>query len=319
MQLVGPVKQTPTMKHKLQSTHSVTLSSALRTVLLLGVLAGVMNSVTVVTVNAQTVSPAQSSARPFGLDIVNQVNLRGSDAASADFLQNTLPDVQNLLKTKLSERISVADASALSLDPTKLTLATESTARVYFVGEGAGYHNTLGFNVLDGNQAKPTGAIGDNAQLIFPDASSTQSYYNPSNAGSRSSWNPVLAGDFVDLGTFQAGSTLDFFLIANGANGGKNSYAAPATRNPDGIDHVVSFALPNSPYLIIGFEDLFNGGDRDFNDILFVVDIGEANVQQLVSAPEPSIWLTLGGFLFLGWWIKRRRQQHDAAATNTNS
>jgi hypothetical protein len=32
---------------------------------------------------------------------------------------------------------------------------------------------------------------------------------------------------------------------------------------------------------MIGFEDLWNGGDLDYNDCLFVVDVGEVNAENL--------------------------------------
>jgi len=51
---------------------------------------------------------------------------------------------------------------------------------------------------------------------------------------------------------------------------------------------VVAFALADSPYLLIGFEDMYNGGDLDYNDLLFAVDIGEANVASLPGVPEPA-------------------------------
>lgn len=100
---------------------------------------------------------------------------------------------------------------------------------------------------------------------------------------------------------------MDFFVIANGAGGGTNAYSAPATRNPDQLDHVVSFVLPDSPYLIIGFEDLFGGGDRDYNDVVFAVDIGAANLQRLISTPEPGTLAILLGCLSWVVFSTRRR------------
>jgi hypothetical protein len=50
--------------------------------------------------------------------------------------------------------------------------------------------------------------------------------------------------------------------------------------------------LENTPYLLIGFEDLYGGGDRDYNDLMFVVDFGEENVEKLIG-PEPSTLVLL--------------------------
>ena len=255
--------------------------------------------------SGDVISFMQSWVSPFGLQKVAQVQVGASDAASVDFQTNYLPSITSMLNQQLGEGAEFSNQATLALDPTKLTLATESTARVYFIGEGAGYHNTLGFNALAAGVTTPTRTITSDSKLIFPDASTPGAITDPMSTARQ--WNaPLIQGDFVDLGTFGAGTTLDFFLIANGANGGSNTYSASATRNPDQLNHVVSFALADSPYLIVGFEDLFGGGDKDYNDLLFAIDIGVANVQRLVSTPEPGTWAIMVGFLFLGLWRVRR-------------
>ncbi|GAB5558390.1 MAG: hypothetical protein SynsKO_00370 [Synoicihabitans sp.] len=264
---------------------------------------------------AQTESSVQSTARPFGLDITAPVQIAGSDEASASFQEDALPVITDLINTQLGENVQFNNQTAYSLDPTKLRLATESTARVYFVGEGAGYRNTLGFNALPAGADTPETVVTADSELIFPDSSSSVSTYDPASSARRYSRAPLLPGDFVDMGTFAAGTTLDFFLIANGANGGRNAYSAPATRNPDQLDHVVSFVLPDSPYLIIGFEDLFGGGDKDYNDLVFAVDIGAANLQKLISTPEPSTWAIMFGCLGWVYWTTSRRR----VATNLDT
>lgn len=248
----------------------------------------------------------QSAARPFGLDIVGPVYQAGSDEASKDFLVNTLPRMEKLLDEKLGEALSLKDAKAYSLDPTKLLLSTDSMVRVYFVGEGAGYLNSLGFNVLEKPATKETPVITETAQLIFPNASSEISSLGSTKEPRRTEKSPLLPGDFVDLGKFSSGSILDFFLIANGASGGKTTFVAPPERNVDQMQHVVAFAVPDSPYLLVGFEDLTGGGDMDFNDVLFAVDIGAANVKNLISAPEPGFAVVLLGCLTFGLTSRRR-------------
>jgi len=277
-------------------------------------------AVSAITAQAQVAAtsidrPFQVMVRPFGLAIVDQVQLAGSDAASAQFQKEVLPSVATLINTNLSESSKFTLSNNFSLDPSKLRMAVESTARVYFVGEGAGYRNTLGFNTLVPNAALPTKGITSTAQLIFPDASSSVSSLNSSSAVKRTSSNPLLPGDFVDLGKFEAGSMLDFFLIANGAGGGRDVWTSSISRNRDGINHLVAFALPGSPYLVMAFEDLAGGGDRDYNDVVFAVDIGAINVQRLLSTPEPAAWasvLALGGVAY--FWRRRMNVAADKAA-----
>jgi hypothetical protein len=257
---------------------------------------------------AQTAAPVQSSARPFGLPLAGQVMVGGSDTASANFQANVLPSINTMLNSQLSEYVAINDSSLL-LDPNKLFLKNASDVRVYFVGEGAGYHNTLGYNTGGG------GVTTGDPQIIFPDASSRVTSYNPgSGAVARTAAEPLLPGDFVNLGTLAAGSKLDFFLIANGAQNGRTVFSTDRSVNPDGINHVVTFAAITSTHLIIGFEDLLGGGDRDFNDLLFAVDIGSVNIAALTANPEPALWLTLGSFLGASLWLQRRRSRSTSAA-----
>ena len=245
-----------------------------------------------------------SAQTPMGLDVVAPTNIAGSDAASVDFQNNVLPELENFVNTNLTERTALELTPAMMLDPLKLNLATLSDVRVYFVNEGAGYHNSLGFNTdLSG------GVETGDPQLSFPDASSSTSYFDPNGEVVRDSNTPVSAGDYVDIGTFDAGTQLDFFLIANGANGGQNVFSTNDSANPDGLVHAIAYALPDSPYLLIGFEDLLNGGDNDFNDLLFLVDIGSANVAALTSGLEPATLLTVGAFGGVAAVIRRKRNR----------
>ncbi len=253
------------------------------------------------TTEGGTPSTVQATQRPLGLDIVAPVMAAGSDANAANFQQNVLPGMTSLVNTRLSETKPINDSTYL-LDPSKLTLNTLSDVRVYFVGEGAGYHNSLGFNTTG------TGVSSGNPLLIFPDASSPVSSVGGTSSGATQSL-PLMPGDFVNLGTFAGGTKLDFFLIADGANGGRNVYSTTPSANPDGINHVVSFAyaVAGSPYLIIAFEDLYGGGDKDFNDVVIALDIGVANVAALLATPEPGLWLTLSSLGGMVAWIRRRQ------------
>lgn len=255
-----------------------------------------------------TYSPVQAAARPLGLSVADRVQLAGSDAASAKFLTDTLPSMQHLIDANLRERAALKDSAAsgglIALKPEALTLAVSADVRAYFVGEGAGYHNTLGFNTGAG------GVQGGSPLLIFPDASSPNSYMS-SGGTKRTSSEPLMPGDFVSLGKFASGTHLDFFLISNGAQGSKTVFSTDNKLNPDRINHVVTFAQVKSPYVLVSFEDMYGGGDRDYNDAIFAVYFGERNVQTLlksaalngVPASEPGfIWLLVaacsGGLMY---------------------
>nr|WP_281501483.1 DUF4114 domain-containing protein [Kordiimonas laminariae] len=232
--------------------------------------------------------------------------LAGSDEKAADFSTNALPDLQAIVNNTLTESQSIGDLSSIALDPSDLYLTEASSVRAYFVGEGAGYRNSFGVYTGDSSE----GLNGD-AALVFPDASSSSSYIEPTETTYRSSYAPLAPGDFVDLGTFDADSQLNLFLIANGANGGTNTYFTDISLNPDGIDHFVILATPDSPYLLVGMEDLFGGGDEDYNDLVVALDVGTANVQKMISnaVPLPGPVAALLGPLFLLGFAKLRRKK----------
>ena len=250
-------------------------------------------------------SPVQSAARPYNLSIVAPVQVAGSDAASKAFQTSVLPGMLDKIKNTLPEGQyhSPKNVTAMSLDVSKMVLSTAVNARMYFVSEGAGYQNTLGISTTGG------GPLSKDAALVFPNVSSSVGY-GGSGSGVRSSSEPLAPGDFVNLGTLKAGTALDFFLIANGAAGGTDFFSTKQSLNQDGLNHIVATATKGSPYLLFSFEDLKGGGDRDYNDVVFAVDIGKENVAKIagLGAPEPS--LASGSLLtclvFLGF-VRRRR------------
>lgn len=249
--------------------------------------------------------PVQSAARPYDLSIVAPVRVAGSDAAAAAFQSEVLPGMLATLQQRLPEnhRVSARELAAISLDPSKLVLSADANARVYFLGEGAGYRNTLGISTTGG------GPLSPDAALIFPGASYTDGANGGGSTLGHATNAPLAAGDFVDLGSFKAGTALDFFLIANGTNTGVFFSTTPSL-NQDGIIHAVNLAANGSAYLLVGFESTKGGGDRDYNDFLFAVEINGAKVNHMsgLAAPEPSLAfgaLLAGGSLF---GFRRRRQ-----------
>ncbi|HEY9628799.1 MAG TPA: DUF4114 domain-containing protein [Coleofasciculaceae cyanobacterium] len=200
------------------------------------------------------------------------------------------------------ERMEMVNVGQLLLDPTKLKLKSDYEVKVHFINEGAGYRNQLAYEA--------TGATNSTG-LLFNDASDDVLRY----------------GDSVNLGLLTAGTQLDFWLRADGKNRGDsaNIFGTKTTSNADQLQHV--FAASYKNYLVLGFEDLYGAlgawgqdpntglwnesSDRDFNDAVFVVDLGEENIKALNSAavPEPSITLALLGMGAAGLTSLRRRQK----------
>jgi hypothetical protein len=229
---------------------------------------------------AGTVSPVQSDATTVHeLDAIAPVMLAGSDRASRLFRDEDMAKLIAIVNANLSERSAVEDVADFALDPNPLRLVDAADVRVYFLGEGAGFRNSFGFYT----GRSDVGVAGsDDAALVFPDASSAGSGFE---AGTRRSpAAPLAAGDFVELGSFAPDTQLNLFLVANGANGGDDTWYTDPLLNADGLVHYVALATPGSPYLLVGIEDLPGGGDGDYNDLVVAVDIGSRNVGEMIAA-----------------------------------
>ncbi|MDB9313850.1 DUF4114 domain-containing protein [Spirulina sp. CS-785/01] len=150
---------------------------------------------------------------------------------------------------------------------------------VYFINEGAGYRNQL-FYSTDG---------GDNKTKIFDDLSSPNSILKNSDG-------PLSLGEGRDLGDFEGDTFIEFFLKSNGKNGGDHFFGFDSAENPDNFDHLIGYEMDD--FVVLGFEDLWNGGDKDYNDTVFAV-------QGVTTVPEPASVL---GILGVGGVMLLRRR-----------
>lgn len=225
---------------------------------------------------------ADTVSLPYNLDIASPVQLSGSDVQSRAFNDYLL----SYAKTG-NDIFKVSNGM--------MTISEDCNVRTYFVSESAGYENTLGVSSLEKTILTP------DAKLIFPNTSS--------DSPIRTKESPLLSGDFCDLGLYKKGSQLDFFLIANGFNGGKQLFSTSQSLNSDSLIHAIALNNNGSPYQIIAFEDSLGGGDRDFNDCIFAIEFSPCSSinPHGITAPEPSLIFgaCLSSLLILG---SRRRK-----------
>lgn len=204
------------------------------------------------------------------------------------------------------EGIALPNSGQVKLDPSKLNLKYDYNVSVDFINEGASFRNQLAFNAR---------GTTNKSGLIFKDASC-----DGDGCMMGGGVKALNIGDGVNIGNIAGGTQLDFFLKANGLNNPNNNiFGTQTASNADGLQHVVAYAYNN--YIILGFEDLYGalhatGGlnqnsDRDFNDLVVVLDIGEANVKALISAtvPEPSVTLSMFALGAVSMFGLRRRLQ----------
>ena len=225
---------------------------------------------------------------------------------------------------------------------------TDAQASVTFLTEGAGYRNSLGyFNYdLGAFDGLSFGDIDTNGSGVI----STQEvaslsgvrdmgilFGNASGSGGYAGWGGSLStGDTTVIGggtysetadgwtisdgtTFDAGTGLGFFVIANGWTGRdvagwddntasrdtfwtvdmlnqENSSDATLESVSSVSRHVAMLDIEGENQVLLGFEDLVRpGGDNDFNDAVFMIRTtpeASYDTSQLPSvspAPSPSV------------------------------
>jgi hypothetical protein len=154
--------------------------------------------------------------------------------------------------------------------------ATGGDVTVTFLSQGAGYINEL---YLDG----PT---GDSLGVLF-------------------STLTTPAGSTFNLGGFLPGTELVFRLLVRDT--GHAFFTGTGQRNPDGIAHaMVDAAAGRTDGALVGFEDVFGGGDGDYNDLVFSFSsVGVADIDP-AAVDEPAALLLFGAGLAAFGLVARR-------------
>ena len=156
------------------------------------------------------------------------------------------------------------------------TAAATGSLQAYFAGSTAAYEEELGLKI----NGIDSGVLGLNNK-------------NSANGGS------------ISFGNVTAGDVLTFYINVLSTN---ETFYSDKSLNLDGINHVYStsyaggdFGIPAGTF--VGFEDLTNGGDLNYNDEKFVF----TNVATDSTVPEPASWaLMITGLGMVGAAARRR-------------
>lgn len=134
--------------------------------------------------------------------------------------------------------------------------------------------------------------------FLFEPTSTVASFGTNHDVGLTTVFDPSASSHAV-------GEELIFGIYVH--NTGYTYYMGDASRNPDNIIHAAVDDLGGNMYTV-GFEDLFGGGDFDYNDHRFAFSGGVSNVS---IVPESST-LALFALGILGLGLSRRRVHlHD--------
>lgn len=206
----------------------------------------------------------------------------------------------------LLEAQSALNTADMTIDSSMLTLKQDYNVSVFFISEGAGYKNSFGWYDASTN---PTNV--DNRYMLWENASGTGEGLQ--GGGS------LNTGDSIELGKMSAGTTLGFFITANGFFTGSSGthFFTDEVYNPDDMQHVIAGVYPEFGIVALGFEDIYGGGDKDYNDLLVAIDFGVLNTRQLISAttavPAPNALLLLLSSLALLLFTRYRHSAHSRA------
>ena len=235
------------------------------------------------TTQAQTAASPQSPLRPLGLSLWNstsgRVMVQGSDTASASFMSNNFNSFMAIVNNNLGESAAYSQASNNTLAPEKLFFFFDYAPRIYFLTEGAGYTNALGANICDAETSTSPTPDATRRFLVYPNSQSNKGQWGGDGSSNRTTAYPLQPGDFVQLPMITRGKQLELFLIANmnGSAVPEATYYNQKQQNGDNLLHMVAFFPPNSNFVILGFEDIYGGGDLDYNDLVMALDVGANN------------------------------------------
>ncbi|NKB60244.1 MAG: DUF4114 domain-containing protein [Alphaproteobacteria bacterium] len=267
-------------------------------------------------------APAPKSAGKGNDDGTNDTPIAETPATPVD----GTPVVANLTAQSAQAQPTVightltTQSSINGVTMSDLELANEHAVTLTFMSEGAGYRNTVGYYKIDDD-----GQLTD-ASLIWENASANRSGGNL-NPGESSFALDVAAGDKIGFFIIANGdrrndydkwgegvyefrdgdgdATVDsvnpslFFIGEDGVEHQVKGYVYHTAEadgaiqlNADGRSHTISNIDPETGGLVIGFEDLKNLGDRDFNDLVIRIDfepvVGEA-LTPITIAPDISL------------------------------
>ena len=201
-------------------------------------------------------------------------------------------------------------------DMSKLVIAEDAKATVTFEGESAGYKNAIGVYKIaaDGTitgvqilfaNASLKGSGGDlvggeSSVDLGLKAGEKLGFFVVPNGFAQKGMDKLL-GDtdgsfkFVDSqgNPANANNGSDLRLVHVSANGretdiksqyGTNVFHSDASLNADGKEHVKGTIDVANGELRLGFEDLWNGGDKDYDDSVLTIKLGETNAALLPRA-----------------------------------
>ena len=198
-------------------------------------------------------------------------------------------NIMDLFPERQDNRLAHPELFATTVS-NRILLKSESEVYITFIGEGAGWKNTLGYYTY--NENSPPASVADmNKVILYPNVSQV-------NDG-----GALQTGDMVQIGIgkFPAGTVVGFYLVAQGwkngmtVNGLYTDYTDFNFNLGKYKQHTI-FKENTCDDLVLTFEDIASGdtvntNDYDYNDVIFSIsdskDVTKANTSfDMTGIPE---------------------------------
>lgn len=213
---------------------------------------GLLNTASAVT---------NTSSQPAALGVPNYLDPKWD---------NITQSIINYISASFPEGLSQTDTHPnflASSATSSLNITTASDVWITFVGNGSSNLNSLAYYTYNTATPPTADSVIHSATIIFPNATAT------------GSGGGLVAGNRVKIGTFSAGTSIGFLLLANawtgsGVNTQATKYFSNSPLNAESGQslkkHAVFLYDDVHKITVIGFEDTNRAGttDNDFNDLV---------------------------------------------------
>jgi hypothetical protein len=180
---------------------------------------------------------------------------------------------------------------------------------------GSGYQSAFAAPIL-GQQLYYTGGPLEITVLPYDASFTSILYLSSSPIASNSDVGKVVNIANPQSFGIKVGDELLFEMLVT--NTGTSFFIGPASRNADNFAHfMVDYSKgPDNDSAAVTVEDLWGGGDKDFNDAAFRVTGGISLDKPVIleaiilATPEPASLILLSfGLLGVGWVLHRKKNQ----------
>lgn len=209
-----------------------------------------------------------------GLKILELVELEPTEPCETlwDRIVEHFPERENIHKEDHPAHSVAQDGL-----PGTIELLEDAPVYITFIHNGAGWHNQFGYYAYEKDNM-PGNAEDLDKEIIYR-------YVNKDNNS-----DPRMIGERVRIGgddhVFTAGTVIGFYIVADAIDpktqqereepdGPRHIVYTTPEFNPDDVRKHVLFLEESCLEIVLGFEDMLDGSDEDFNDIIFSISNGD--------------------------------------------